>query len=93
MKSSVKKILAILAGMKCWVVITLVGTPQRRQKAHSSVSICPSNLLSSETPSTTHRDTPKGRAPLLIIASRSSRVNQSLQGPVLGRIWQSQHLT
>lgn len=45
MKSSVKKILAILAAMKCWVVITPAGTPQRRQKAHTSVSICLSNLV------------------------------------------------
>lgn len=45
MKSSVKKILDILAGMKCWVVFTPVGTPQRRQKAHTTVSICPSNLV------------------------------------------------
>lgn len=45
MISSVRKILAILAGMKCWVVISPVGTPQRRQKAHTPVSICPSDLV------------------------------------------------
>lgn len=82
MISSVRIILSILAAMKYWVVIGPVGTPQRRQKATPLWAFVPLTL-SSETPSTTHRGPPKGSAPHLVIVFGSSRVNHSLQGPVL----------
>lgn len=59
-----KKILAILAGMACWVMISPVGILQREQKAHTSVSISLPNLVS-ETPSTTHRDPQRAVHPIL----------------------------
>lgn len=73
------KEMAILAG---WLSSVLL-VPHKEGKRHTPLWAFVPLTLSTETPSTTHRGPPKGSEPHLVIVFGSSRVNHSLQGPVL----------